>query len=1457
MNKLLDKLNEWEKSKNIHNNQSYVNKNIKDVLKTNRSLYRREISNMNMDESIVDNIEIFNNNNRDNNVSGISNYNYDNIHFNGPSHVSFYNINLNNKFPIKLAKYELLDFKFDGKWFQGFKFCDTSIVSNLSTIHVQVLFWGDFSVCILATDIAPVCCREKEYFPYTPISYFPYSNLSISEYPVSFLGCDHKHKTVNQPVSETGKTADAIYDFDQSRISEKKSAELIPNKSPWMLLNSLELDVVSCCNINQREFLESFVPYEWIKKDIDGDVDVNNEFKQSDFSTLKYWLSKRNDIIHIEVDAQQRRILQPDSCEFVTAQEMLAKYSLAVKKFIVLNELKTNIKYKYYSIWDECFNIKYFIDLRCNDSFRNIIPAFNYQCSKLSDFVDKQSRLNRQFEVEYLDKYRIISDRLMNYKINRSIDINDDLIKESSKGQGISEIDYNIDYWISLSEILTKSSDFQSRCKSLYLLDDFKNWILFFNTYTYLFPDLCQNPQKLNKTRAKKNSKKKRIGDESVDNCTTTKNANVEDLNKDNNYDPSTDLYNYIFKTFQNYTKSIFKYRLRFNVYISSTFPRESQQDLFDLKLNSLMGMLFKNVYFQPDVSDHLDKKLMPYYASTSSTSFLNRVSQLHSNISEGIMNSFDLHNLEQYSKNLGLNVTLYDYQYKALQFMLKRENEFISREFWIPLPLKCSNSEHPCIIYYSPLFKQFNLNPLPFTSGGWNMQAMGLGKTIISLALILETQSVQNTLHCYQQEYTNFDYDDVNNGSTGNNRDIKKIQANSSFENHFDKMIQELHLIYAPRTTLVITHVSIEGQWKSELETKSCRPLKILHFYGSNRTQDPLQFCKYDVVLTSYGILSSEFNAMNLKSKNEAEKHPWLYEGTLAAKYRSVLYKLFFRRIIFDECHSLRNSQTQACLAAKELQGQSKWLLSGTPICRDIMELHPQCQILNLFGFNSFLFQSIRLACDTDSSNRIWIRRFDGIVRNTEGFKNGIFAILECLSKNYMIRHTQNQKTESRARLLELPSCFFHLEFIDLSSEQRNIYDLLWTHVRARYKRFKDRGLAVSKYIECFQFLQLSRQLCSFAEINEDELKERIRSEVIQDETRFLTDLSRYAGNMVVGLNNKTLSFEKLPKASTFPYQSLDSDCPICLEVLQSPTQSECRHLFCYTCIIIFLSNSMKHSCPMCRSLIDFDKLYSPKLYEETNSNSNDKKRTLGQNGSSENVKTADTINKKAKMNNQEVIVIDDNGRQDGNGRISEITEIPNLILFDKKITKALDIIRLQLNEGNKILVFTQFPQTLSILKRVLKQNEIVYQSIEGNMCMKKRESNLFDFQSNENCSVFLLSLRAGAAGINLTCANVLVFIDPSPNFAMENQAIGRIMRLGQTKEVHVYRLLIRKSVEENIYKLTSNYNPSQYDCNNDFNNWNIQRPLPNFVQSSNARQHRMRDLETLFSNNLSNNYF
>jgi SNF2 family DNA or RNA helicase len=127
----------------------------------------------------------------------------------------------------------------------------------------------------------------------------------------------------------------------------------------------------------------------------------------------------------------------------------------------------------------------------------------------------------------------------------------------------------------------------------------------------------------------------------------------------------------------------------------------------------------------------------------------------------------------------------------------------------------------------------------------------------------------------------------------------------------------------------------------------------------------------------------------------------------------------------------------------------------------------------------------------------------------------------------------------------------------------------------------------------------------------------------------------------------------------------------------------------------------------------------------------------------------------------------------------------------------------QLLVNDGHRVLVFSQFTSLLALLREELDEQGLAYCYLDGSMPTRARQAEVDRFQSSPEMPVFLLSLKAGGTGLNLTGADTVVHFDPWWNPAAEAQATDRAHRIGQTRAVTSYKLIASGTVEEKVLAL------------------------------------------------------
>jgi SNF2 family DNA or RNA helicase len=185
-------------------------------------------------------------------------------------------------------------------------------------------------------------------------------------------------------------------------------------------------------------------------------------------------------------------------------------------------------------------------------------------------------------------------------------------------------------------------------------------------------------------------------------------------------------------------------------------------------------------------------------------------------------------------------------------------------------------------------------------------------------------------------------------------------------------------------------------------------------------------------------------------------------------------------------------------------------------------------------------------------------------------------------------------------------------------------------------------------------------------------------------------------------------------------------------------------------------------------------------------------------------------------KSSESEISKLADSGASDGALRMKTLTQLlrlrqtccdPRLIdenmaaEYSAKLRAFRELLYTCLEGGHRMLVFSQFVKVLQLLKTDLESSSLAFCYLDGSS--KDRMAQVDRFQQDDTIPVFLISLKAGGTGLNLTGADVVVHFDPWWNPAAETQATDRAHRIGQDKVVNVYKFIASETVEDKVLQL------------------------------------------------------
>ena len=157
---------------------------------------------------------------------------------------------------------------------------------------------------------------------------------------------------------------------------------------------------------------------------------------------------------------------------------------------------------------------------------------------------------------------------------------------------------------------------------------------------------------------------------------------------------------------------------------------------------------------------------------------------------------------------------------------------------------------------------------------------------------------------------------------------------------------------------------------------------------------------------------------------------------------------------------------------------------------------------------------------------------------------------------------------------------------------------------------------------------------------------------------------------------------------------------------------------------------------------------------------------------------------------------------------RLRQICCHPSLFIKDykegsSKLEQCIEIVKDATEAGHKILLFSGYTSMFELIENELKEKGITYFKLTGSTKVDDRIRMVDEFNANKDVKVFLISLKAGGTGLNLTGADMVIHYDPWWNASAENQATDRAYRIGQKNNVQVYKLITKNSIEEKIYEL------------------------------------------------------
>ncbi|XP_055833348.1 DNA repair protein RAD5A isoform X1 [Solanum dulcamara] len=667
-----------------------------------------------------------------------------------------------------------------------------------------------------------------------------------------------------------------------------------------------------------------------------------------------------------------------------------------------------------------------------------------------------------------------------------------------------------------------------------------------------------------------------------------------------------------------------------------------------------------------------------------------------------GLADSSKLQEMEPPST---LQCELRPYQKQALHWMTQLERGRNTDE--------AATTLHPCwnayrlkdereLVVYLNAFSGDATTEFPSTletaRGGILADSMGLGKTIMTISLLLSHSERGGSSGSQSTSQLSSE-----NGEASNILGHSPTFAKKAKFSSLDKLMKHKPILISGGN-LIICPMTLLGQWKAEIEAHAqAGALSVYVYYGQTRSKDAKVLARSDVVLTTYGVLASEFSTENAEDSG----------GLLSIRWF---------RVVLDEAHTIKSSKSQISNAAAALIADRRWCLTGTPIQNNLEDIYSLLRFLRVEPWGSWAWW-----------NKLIQKPFE------EGDESGLKLVQSILSL-IMLRRTKSSTDREGRPILVLPPADIQVMYCELTEAERDFYDALYKRSKVKFDQFVEQGRVLHNYASILELLLRLRQCCDhpFLVMSRGDAQE-------------FSDLNKLAKRFLKG-GKETGEGKDVPSRAYIQEvveelrNGEQGECPICLEAFEDAVFTPCAHRLCRECLLASWRSSNSGLCPVCRNTVS----------------------------------------------RQELITAPSDNRFQ--------FDVEKNWVESSKVSALLSELKRVHSVGSKSIVFSQWTAFLDLLQIPLSRSSIPFVRLDGTLNQQQREKVIKKFSEEDDISVLLMSLKAGGVGINLTAASNAFVMDPWWNPAVEEQAVMRVHRIGQTKQVMIKRFIVKGSVEERM---------------------------------------------------------
>ncbi|ATZ55037.1 hypothetical protein BCIN_11g03390 [Botrytis cinerea B05.10] len=575
---------------------------------------------------------------------------------------------------------------------------------------------------------------------------------------------------------------------------------------------------------------------------------------------------------------------------------------------------------------------------------------------------------------------------------------------------------------------------------------------------------------------------------------------------------------------------------------------------------------------------------------------------------------------------------------------------------------------------------------------------------------------------------------------------------------------------------TLIVCPACIIDQWQSEigkhLEEDKYQNV-VAYKAGSGPTKANLMGA--DIVLASYTQLRiscpwpPETILRRLRKEatskgNKAPMNPKAVEDWVdkhREKQGGLLHKISWYRVVLDEAQNIKNEAVRTSHAANALLGQHRWAMSGTPMMNRREELYPY-------------FRFLKDPTITDLS--MFTREFC-----EENNKRCDERINEVLGR-IILRRTMTDKILGR-EIVELPPFTKKNDLILFNQATEILYQAVEQRFRELVtEAFKNDDPRKKMQYSIVALLRL-RQFTAHPLIIEPQMKIMFHIKELKEIQKKMNGADPQLHHRIDLWIRDLECGRESPKS--FKFQDTDA-CGICDEIeiddAQQVRTCKNRHIFCRLCIDNYCTTQAateqvddgKMKCPaaLCEGTFEFDRL--------KNVSGTPKER------SSKQKKGRDVLRYVPPLGARSEWLEDVDAGKSALPQSTKLASIRKLLLEWRKGTRL-----------DKTIIFVQWKAMILLIGMMLEEDNFHFVYYTGDMSKRNRANALDSFENMKEVTVMIMGLKVGGVGLNITCANRAIMVDLWWNQAIEMQANARIYRIGQPKETHFRREVVRRSAD------------------------------------------------------------